>query len=137
MKDERIIKANHCCIEDGNCERCPYFIAGDEAECRKMREDTLGLIYRYKAENNRLKQLLQKKGSSDTVVGFAEKLKKEIFLLLTELYNQRNDRIAEIKDADFVYIDLQLQVKAKEIALLERVVKMIDDVIEKEDGAEK
>lgn len=137
MNDERIIKANHCCLNDGSCANCPYFVEVDKSNCRQMCEDTLDLIHRYQAENKHLKALLKKRKTTGTPFVFAEKLKDEILLLLAELYNQRNERLNEIEDADFVYIDMKFQIKVREISLLQRVLKMIDDIIEKTDGENK
>ena len=55
MTDEKIIKANHCCVNDESCVDCPYFVDVDNSDCKQMRIDTLDLLHRYKAENERLK----------------------------------------------------------------------------------
>ena len=60
MTDNEIIKALECCSDDSvaRCEDCPYVV--DLMVCRQMqlRKDSLDLINRQKAENERLEYVL-------------------------------------------------------------------------------
>ena len=94
MTDNEIIKAlEYCYADKNNCKRCPYMAVD---KCHKVHtKDTLDLINRLQAENERLKRLLDdsdgkynlcaKRFYKEGVKEFAERVKLEFYYEFDEL----------------------------------------------------
>lgn len=75
MTDNEIIKSLECCLGIGSCSGCPYI---EMDECAKQStKDTIDLVYRQKAEIERLKEECSV-DVNKTLREFAERLRKEV-----------------------------------------------------------
>ena len=57
LTDEQIVKALECCINECDCENCPY---GNNDDCMANVEHILDFIHRLQAENEQLTEVLDK-----------------------------------------------------------------------------
>lgn len=59
LTDNEIIKALECCTTNGaNCKDCPAFVKVDRSNCKQVLLGAIEIINRQKAENERLKELI-------------------------------------------------------------------------------
>lgn len=114
MKDKDITKALECCTDESyeNCNECPYSIDNVSCERMKLLEDSLDLINRQQAENERLQKKVEelsevlsesiriryKEAKSEAVKEFTKRLKEKSFKTIRN-YGLTKD-VVEVCDID-------------------------------------
>ena len=89
LTDNEIVKALECRVK-GKCPECPYFHSYPCDKCKKLDKDTLDLINRLQAENERLKEEVK-----EHIKKSVAKRKYDKTLIKAEAYKECIEKVKE------------------------------------------
>ena len=100
LTDNEIVKALECRVK-GKCPECPYFHSYPCDKCKKLDKDTLDLINRLQAENERLKEEVK-----EHIKKSVAKRKYDKALIKAEAYKEFAEKLQKKLDPTLIAITM-------------------------------